>query len=46
VYIFLSNRVYPTSDPNKLSSEGIRNKIMDVIYEAIIKSESDTASMN
>ncbi len=36
VYIFLSNRVQPKSDPNKLSSEGIRNKIMDVIYESFL----------
>ena len=36
LYIFLSNRVQPTADPNKLSSEGIRNKIMDVIYESFL----------
>lgn len=36
IYIFLSNRVQPTADPNKLSSEGIRNKIMDVIYESFL----------
>ena len=36
VYLFLSNRVQPTADPNKLSSEGIRNKIMDVIYESFL----------
>lgn len=38
LYIFLSNRVQPKAEPNKLSSEGIRNKIMDVIYEAILSS--------
>lgn len=38
LYIFLSNRVQPTAEPNKLSSEGIRNKIMDVIYEAVLTS--------
>ena len=36
LYIFLSNRVQPTADPNKLSSEGTRNKIMDVIYESFL----------
>jgi len=35
IYIFLSNRVQPKADPNRLSTEGIRNKIMDVIYESI-----------
>lgn len=38
LYIFLSNRVQPSAEPNKLSSEGIRNKIMDVIYEAVLTS--------
>jgi CubicO group peptidase (beta-lactamase class C family) len=46
VYIFLSNRVYPSSDPNRLNSENTRIKIMDVIYEAMMKSEGSTASMN
>jgi CubicO group peptidase (beta-lactamase class C family) len=36
VYIFLSNRVQPKADPNRLSTEGIRNKIMDVIYESVL----------
>ncbi|HMX04100.1 MAG TPA: glycoside hydrolase family 3 N-terminal domain-containing protein [Chitinophagales bacterium] len=36
VYLFLSNRVQPKAEPNRLSTEGIRNKIMDVIYEAIL----------
>lgn len=45
-YIFLSNRVYPSAEPNKLSSEGTRNKIMDVIYEAMSKSEKDMSGMN
>jgi len=35
VYIFLSNRVNPTRDNNKLSSLGVRGKIQDVIYNAI-----------
>ncbi len=35
VYIFLSNRVNPNADENKLSKSGIRNKIQEVIYEAV-----------
>lgn len=34
VYIFLSNRVNPTRDNNKISSLGIRGKIQDAIYNA------------
>ncbi|HRG28500.1 MAG TPA: glycoside hydrolase family 3 N-terminal domain-containing protein [Chitinophagales bacterium] len=39
VYIFLSNRVQPKADPNRLSTEGIRNKIMDVIYESVLAAD-------
>jgi beta-N-acetylhexosaminidase len=35
VYIFLSNRVYPDADVNKLAKQGIRTKIQEVIYGAI-----------
>ena len=35
VYIFLSNRVYPDADDNKLAKSGIRTKIQEVIYEAL-----------
>ncbi|MES1220424.1 MAG: glycoside hydrolase family 3 N-terminal domain-containing protein [Bacteroidota bacterium] len=35
VYIFLSNRVYPTRDNNKLSHMMIRGKIQDAIYRAL-----------
>jgi len=35
VYIFLSNRVNPTRDNNKLSSMGVRGKIQDVIISAV-----------
>lgn len=35
VYIFLSNRVYPDADENKLSKSGIRNRIQEVIYQAV-----------
>ena len=35
VYVFLSNRVYPTRDNGKLSNMRIRAKIQDAIYKAI-----------
>lgn len=35
VYIFLSNRLYPSPDKNKLLKLNIRPRIHDVIYEAI-----------
>ncbi len=37
VYIFLSNRVYPTRDNGKLSNMGIRGKIQDALYRALGK---------
>ncbi len=35
VYIFLSNRVFPTRDNSRLLSMGIRSKIQDAIYRAV-----------
>lgn len=35
VYLFLSNRVYPSASPNKLSSLNIRTDIQDLIYRSI-----------
>ena len=37
VYVFLSNRVYPEAENNKLLEEGIRTKIHDIIYESMEK---------
>lgn len=37
VYVFLSNRVYPAAENNKLLDEGIRTKIHDLVYEAMGK---------
>ncbi|GAA0879306.1 glycoside hydrolase family 3 N-terminal domain-containing protein [Algoriphagus jejuensis] len=37
VYVFLSNRVYPAAENNKLLSEGTRTKIHDIVYEAMVK---------
>ncbi len=36
-YVFLSNRVYPTRENNKISQMNIRTAIMDVVYEALLK---------
>jgi beta-glucosidase-like glycosyl hydrolase/CubicO group peptidase (beta-lactamase class C family) len=35
IYIFLSNRVYPTRDNPKLSRMNIRSKVQDAIYKAL-----------
>ncbi|MND59215.1 putative lipoprotein YbbD precursor [compost metagenome] len=36
-YVFLSNRVCPDADNNKLGGMGIRPKIHQVVYDAILK---------
>ncbi len=36
VYVFLSNRVYPSRTNNKLGAENIRTKVQGLIQEAII----------
>ena len=35
IYIFLSNRIYPTADNFLLLEENIRTKVQEVIYNAI-----------
>ncbi|PNW28120.1 glycoside hydrolase family 3 N-terminal domain-containing protein [Formosa algae] len=37
LYVFLSNRVYPTMANNKIGEQNIRTRIHDVIYEAILE---------
>lgn len=37
LYIFLSNRTFPSATENRLSKENIRQDIQKVIYESIIK---------
>ena len=37
LYVFLSNRVYPTMSNNKLRVNNIKIKILDLVYESIIK---------
>ena len=36
-YLFLSNRVYPTRENNKLSDLSIRTNILQAVYDAIIR---------
>lgn len=35
IFVFLSNRVYPNADENKLAKLGIRGKIHKVLYESL-----------
>lgn len=35
VFVFLSNRVYPDAEPNKLARLGIRTTLHDILYEAL-----------
>jgi len=35
LYVFLSNRVYPTSDNNKLLEQSIRSKILEVLTQTV-----------
>jgi beta-N-acetylhexosaminidase len=37
VYVFLSNRVYPTAENKKLANMNIRTKIQEAIYSAIFE---------
>lgn len=37
IYIFLSNRVYPNAENKKINTLGIRNKVLEVFYNALPK---------
>ena len=37
IYIFLSNRVYPSGENKLLQTQNIRPRIQEVIYEAVQK---------
>ncbi|MDL2231379.1 serine hydrolase [Porphyromonadaceae bacterium OttesenSCG-928-L07] len=41
IYIFLSNRTFPSEFNNKLSDQNIRTKIQSVIYKAIENAEEE-----
>jgi beta-glucosidase-like glycosyl hydrolase/CubicO group peptidase (beta-lactamase class C family) len=40
IYIFLSNRIYPTAENRKLISMNVRTDIMEVIYASIHETEN------
>jgi CubicO group peptidase (beta-lactamase class C family) len=44
VYVFLSNRVYPTRSNSKISSLAVRGSIQDAIYRAIKSEEAAMAT--
>lgn len=44
VYVFLSNRVNPSRDNNKLSKLGTRTKVLQVVYDAMEKAKSASAA--
>ncbi|MGQ9846325.1 MAG: glycoside hydrolase family 3 N-terminal domain-containing protein [Bacteroidales bacterium] len=37
IYIFLSNRIHPSAANTKINKLGIRNKVLDVFYDALPK---------
>jgi beta-glucosidase-like glycosyl hydrolase/CubicO group peptidase (beta-lactamase class C family) len=39
VYIFLSNRVYPDAENNKISEMNIRTNIQQIVYDALFKAQ-------
>lgn len=41
IYIFLSNRIYPTADNHKLISENIRTRIQDVLYRTLVRTQGE-----
>lgn len=43
IYVFLSNRVYPTAENNKLAKSNIRTNIQGEIYRVLGGSVADTA---
>ncbi len=46
IYIFLSNRVYPSAENKKLITQNVRTEIMEVIYNSIQQSYAvETASL-
>ena len=43
IYVFLSNRVFPDVENDKLSKQNVRSRIHDIIYEAIWDYEKTNA---
>lgn len=40
-FVFLSNRIYPSSENKKIQNQKIREQILDVIYKKLLPSKSD-----
>ena len=40
VFVFLSNRVHPSSTPNRLAQMNVRTDLQSIVYEAINKQQS------
>ncbi|MDC8004184.1 glycoside hydrolase family 3 N-terminal domain-containing protein [Aureisphaera galaxeae] len=45
VYVFLSNRTFPTADNRKLIGSNLRSNIQEAIYNAIIREEPETTKL-
>jgi beta-glucosidase-like glycosyl hydrolase/CubicO group peptidase (beta-lactamase class C family) len=41
-YVFLSNRVYPDASNKKITNMSVRNRIQDVIYEALFQAKKQS----
>ena len=45
VYVFLSNRTYPSADNRKIIGSNLRSNIQEAIYDAIIREERSIAPL-
>ncbi|MBX2828360.1 MAG: serine hydrolase, partial [Flavobacteriaceae bacterium] len=45
VYVFLSNRTFPTADNRKLIGSNLRSNIQEAIYDAIIREEPESTKL-
>lgn len=45
VYVFLSNRTYPSADNRKIIGSNLRSNIQETIYDAIIREERTVAPL-
>jgi CubicO group peptidase (beta-lactamase class C family) len=46
VYVFLSNRVHPTSTNSKIFTEGVRGRIHDIVYDAFDTFQIELPELN
>lgn len=45
LYVFLSNRVYPSIENNKIVQMDLRQQVQQVLYNAIVPGDYDTSSL-